>query len=99
VLNFGQVLFARTYSLLYQQRVTDVNTMFKVFRAECLDGLDLRSNGFELDIELACKLARNGHSPMEVPVNYVARGFAEGKKIRFWRDAVPSYASLFLHRF
>ena len=99
LLNFAQVMFARTYSVLYQQRVTDVNTMFKVFRAECLDGLDLRSNGFELDIELACKLARNGHSPMEVPVNYVARGFAEGKKIRFWRDAVPSYASLFRHRF
>ena len=99
LLNFAQLVFARTYSVLYQQRVTDVNTMFKVFRAECLDGLDLKSNGFELDIELACKLARNGHSPMEVPVNYVARGFAEGKKIRFWRDAVPSYASLFLHRF
>jgi len=99
ILNLGQLLFARTYSVLYQQRVTDVNTMFKVFRSECLDGLDLKSNGFELDIELACKLARNGHSPMEVPVNYVARGFAEGKKIRFWRDAVPSYASLFLHRF
>lgn len=99
MLNFGQLVFARTYSALYQQRVTDVNTMFKVFRAECLDGLDLKSNGFELDIELACKLARNGHSPMEVPVNYVARGFAEGKKIRFWRDAVPSYASLFWHRF
>ncbi|RPH71756.1 MAG: glycosyltransferase [Myxococcaceae bacterium] len=99
MLNYAQLVFARTYSALYQQRVTDVNTMFKVFRAECLDGLDLKSNGFELDIELACKLARNGHSPMEVPVNYVARGFAEGKKIRFWRDAVPSYASLFWHRF
>ncbi len=99
LLNFAQLVFARTYSALYQQRVTDVNTMFKVFRAECLDGLDLKSDGFELDIELACKLARNGHSPMEVPVNYVARGFAEGKKIRFWRDAVPSYASLFWHRF
>lgn len=99
LLNFAQLVFARTYSVLYQQRVTDVNTMFKVFRAECLDGLDLQSDGFELDIELACKLARNGHSPMEVPVNYVARGFAEGKKIRFWRDAVPSYASLFWHRF
>lgn len=98
LLNFAQVMFAVTYSALYQQRVTDVNTMFKVFRSDCLDGLDLRSNGFELDIELACKLARNGHSPMEVPVNYVARGFAEGKKIRFWRDAVPSYAALFWHR-
>jgi len=99
LLNFAHLVFARTYSALYQQHVTDVNTMFKVFRAECLDGLDLKSNGFELDIELACKLAKNGHSPMEVPVNYVARGFSEGKKIRFWRDAVPSYASLFWHRF
>jgi Zn ribbon nucleic-acid-binding protein len=98
-LNFAQVVFARTYDVLYQQRVTDVNTMFKVFRAECLDGLDLQSNGFELDIELACKLARNGNSPMEVPVNYIARGFAEGKKIRFWRDAIPSYAAFFKYRF
>jgi hypothetical protein len=98
-LNFAQVVFARTYDVLYQQRVTDVNTMYKVFRAECLDGLDLHSNGFELDIELACKLARNGNSPMEVPVNYVARGFDEGKKIRFWRDAIPSYAAFFRYRF
>ncbi len=98
-LNFAQVVFARTYDVLYQQRVTDVNTMYKVFRAECLDGLDLESNGFELDIELACKLARNGNSPMEVPVNYVARGFDEGKKIRFWRDAIPSYAAFFRYRF
>jgi glycosyltransferase involved in cell wall biosynthesis len=98
-LNFAQVMFAKTYNLLYQQRTTDVNTMFKVFRAEYLDGLDLRSNGFELDIELACKLALNGASPMEVPVNYVARGFAEGKKIRFWRDAIPSYFAFFQHRF
>jgi hypothetical protein len=98
-LNFAQVVFAKTYNVLYQQRVTDVNTMFKVFRTECLDGLDLHSNGFELDIELACKLAKNGNSPMEVPVNYVARGFADGKKIRFWRDAIPSYVAFFRHRF
>jgi Zn ribbon nucleic-acid-binding protein len=98
VMNFAQVVFAKTYDVLYQQRVTDVNTMFKVFRAECLDGLNLESDGFELDIELACKLARNGNSPMEVPVNYVSRGFDEGKKIRP-RDAFVSYAAFFKYRF
>jgi Zn ribbon nucleic-acid-binding protein len=97
-MNFAQVVFAKTYDVLYQQRVTDVNTMYKVFRAECLDGLHLESNGFELDIELACKLARNGNSPMEVPVNYISRGFDEGKKIRFWRDSVTSYAAFFKYR-
>jgi hypothetical protein len=98
LLNFAQIVFAKTYNALYQQRITDVNTMFKVFRAECLDGLHLESDGFDLDIELACKLARNGASPMEVPVNYVSRGYDEGKKIGF-ADALPSYAAFFKYRF
>ena len=99
LLNFAQVVFAETFNALYQQKTTDVNTMFKVFRRECLDGVVLESNGFNLDIELVCKIVRNGFSPMEVPVNYVARGFEEGKKISFVRDAVPSYWAFFKWRF
>ena len=99
LLNVGQLVFAATFNALYQQRITDVNTMFKVFRTECLDGVTLVSNGFNLDIELACKIVKNGYSPMEVPVNYVARGFAEGKKISFVRDALPSYAAFVRYRF
>ena len=99
LLNAAQVGFAKTFNALYRENVTDVNTMFKVFRAECLEGLNLESDGFNLDIELACKLTRNGNSPMEVPVNYVARGFEEGKKISFVRDALPSYAAFFKWRF
>ena len=98
-LNFAQLVFARTFNVLFQKQTTDINTMFKVFRAECLEGLVLEGDGFELDIELVCKLVRNGNAPMEVPVNYVARGFDEGKKIRFLRDAVPSYFAIFKHRF
>ena len=99
LLNAAHVGFAKTFNLLYQQRVTDVNTMFKVFRRECLDGLDLESNGFALDIELACKLVRNGNAALEVPVNYVARDFAGGKKISFLRDSFPTYAAFFKYRF
>jgi hypothetical protein len=46
-----------------------------------------------------CKLVLAGHAPLEVPVNYVARDFSQGKKIRFWRDAWPSYAAFFKYRF
>lgn len=99
ILNAAQIGFARTFNLLYQQKVSDVNTMFKVFRAECLDGVDLEGDGFELDIELVCRLAKNGYSPMEVPVNYVARGFAEGKKIKFGRESVLSYLAFVRYRF
>lgn len=99
LLNFAQVVFAKTFNVLYQQRITDVNTMFKVFRSECLDGVDLQCDGFNLDIELACKLVKHGNAPLEVPVNYVSRGFDEGKKISFIRDAAPSYWAFFRYRF
>jgi Glycosyl transferase family 2/Methyltransferase domain len=96
--NIAQVAFAKTFNLLYQQNVTDINTMLKVFRRECIEGCDLEGDGFNLDIELVCKIVRNGFAPLEVPVNYVARGYDEGKKIYFL-DAYPSYRELFRCRF
>jgi hypothetical protein len=99
LMNFAQVLFAHTFNLLYQQKTTDVNTMFKVFRRECIEGLELVGNGFNFDIELVCMIVANGFSPMEVPVNYVARGFDEGKKINFLTDFFPSYAMFYRCRF
>ena len=99
LLNFAQVMFAKTFNAAYQKDTTDINTMFKVFRTECLDGIDLVCDGFNLDIELVCKLVKHGYAPLEVPVNYVARSFDEGKKISFVRDALPSYWAILRYRF
>lgn len=99
LMNLAQVAFAKTFNLLYQQQATDINTMLKVFRRECIDGCHLRGDGFNFDIELVCKIVRNGFEPLEVPVNYVSRGFDEGKKINFLLDAYPSYYQLFRCRF
>lgn len=99
LMNFAQVMFARLYNVLFGQKTTDINTMFKVFRRDCLSRFQLKSNGFELDIELACKLAAAGFGPYEVPVNYSGRGFEEGKKIRFFHDAFHSFLMLLRCRF
>lgn len=99
LMNVAHLLFARIFNILYQQRVTDPATMFKVFRRECLGGIEFFATGFNFDIELACMLARKGYSPMEVPVNYVARGFDEGKKVEFLRDFFPSVLMFFKCRF
>ena len=99
LMNVAQLMFARTFNALYQQRVTDVNTMFKVFRRECIEGVEFAATGFSFDIELACMLVKSGYSPMEVPVNYVARGFDEGKKINFVSEFFPSFLMFFKCRF
>lgn len=64
----------------------DPFTMYKVFRRDCLTGLTFTCNRFDFDWELLIKLVRAGHNPVEIPVSYNSRSFAEGKKIRIFRD-------------
>ena len=99
LMNVAHLIFARTYNVLYQQKVTDPATMFKVFRRECVEGLEFTATRFNFDIELVCMLAKKGYSPMEVPVNYVARGFDEGKKVEFLRDFFPCLLMFYKCRF
>jgi glycosyltransferase involved in cell wall biosynthesis len=83
---------------MYGQSMTDPFTMFKVFRADCLSGLEFECNRFDFDVELVCKLLRKGYSPLEVPVNYQARSFEEGKKVRIFRDPLTWVRAMLKYR-
>lgn len=99
LINLGAVVYTGLFNALYGVKLTDPATMFKVFRRSCLDGADLRCDWFDLDWEIVAKLIRRGHIPLEVPVSYASRSFAEGKKIRFWRDAPMVFWAILRFRF
>ena len=88
LLNTGHHFFVWFFNSLYGTKLTDPFTMFKVFRSDCLDGLHFKSNRFDFDWELVAKLCRKGYLPIEIPVSYEARGFGEGKKVRYVRDPI-----------
>jgi glycosyltransferase involved in cell wall biosynthesis len=98
-MNVGATLFHAFFNLLFASRLTDPTTMYKVIRADCLDGLTLTCNRFDFDFELLGKLIRSGFMPLEVPVSYKSRGFDEGKKIRFWRDPITWLVAILACRF
>jgi glycosyltransferase involved in cell wall biosynthesis len=77
----GNFLLTQAANALYWARLTDILTCYKVMRAPVARSLDLRCNGFDLDAEITCRLLRNGHRIIEMPVTYNARSAAEGKKL------------------
>jgi glycosyltransferase involved in cell wall biosynthesis len=85
-MNFGGALFHGFFNVLFATHLSDPTSMYKVFRADCLEGLSFSCNRFDFDFELLGKLLRTGFVPFEVPVSYTSRGFEEGKKIRMLRD-------------
>jgi glycosyltransferase involved in cell wall biosynthesis len=88
ILNLGHSFFRSAMNLALNSSMTDPFTMFKVFRRDALFGIDFVCNRFDFDIELVIKLVRKGYVPVELPVNYAARSFAEGKKVSFVRDGL-----------
>lgn len=85
-LNFGHWFFTTLVNVLFRQRLKDPFTMFKVFRRDCLFGLQFECNRFDFDFELLVKLIRKGYRPVELPVNYRSRSFKQGKKVSMFRD-------------
>ena len=86
IFNFGHWFFTTLINVLFLQRLRDPFTMFKVFRRDCLAGLEFECNRFDFDFELLIKLIRKGYRPVELPVNYRSRSYEEGKKVRMFRD-------------
>jgi len=84
-------------NLLYDARLTDVSTCYKVFSRDALKSLELRSTGFEFCEEVTAKILRKGLVIEEVPVSYFPRGYGEGKKIG-WRDGIVAMLSLLKYR-
>lgn len=90
IVNGAHWVFLFLFNLTYRTGLRDPFTMYKVFRSECVQGVDFVSDRFDFDWELVAKLVRLGYAPLEIPISYEARSFHGGKKVRFLRDP-PSW--------
>jgi glycosyltransferase involved in cell wall biosynthesis len=70
-------------NLLFGGGLTDMETAYKVMRREALQGIRLRTVGFDIEPELTARLLRAGRRIVEVPISYNPRSADEGKKMRF----------------
>jgi len=66
--------------------LTDMETCYKAFRREALEGIVIEENRFGFEPEITAKIAAKKHLRIyEVPISYYGRTYAEGKKIN-WKD-------------
>ena len=78
--------------------LTDVETCYKVIRAEHLKRIRLESDRFGFDPEFTVKVAKLGCRIYEVPISYSGRTYAEGKKIT-WKDGIAILWWIVKYRF
>ncbi len=85
-------------NVLFGVRLSDMETAYKVFRREALDGIKLRCVHFDFEPEITGHLCKAGHKIVEVPISYNPRRVDEGKKIS-WVDGVEAIYTLLRVRY
>lgn len=84
--NRGLTLLSNMFTDL---NLTDMETCYKMVRADLLKSLPLRTDRFGIEPELTARLAQSRARIYELPISYDGRTYAEGKKIG-WRDGVAA---------
>jgi glycosyltransferase involved in cell wall biosynthesis len=94
----GNQILTLITNVLYDTVLTDMETGYKVFRADVVKDLPLRSRRFEFEPEVTAKVLKRGHRIYEVPITYTGREYHEGKKIT-WKDGPIAAWTLIKYRF
>jgi len=85
-------------NLLFGGSLTDMETCYKIMRADVARSLKLDANRFDIEPQITARLLRAGHRIHELPVKFDPRSRAQGKKIG-WRDGVRAVQVLIAERF
>jgi glycosyltransferase involved in cell wall biosynthesis/phospholipid N-methyltransferase len=91
--SLGNKLLTFLCDLVCDLNLTDMETCYKMVRTNLLKSIPLESSTFDVEPELAIKLARRGSRIFEVPISYSGRTYGEGKKIG-WKDGFRALWSI-----
>lgn len=94
----GNKLLTLITNVLYNAILSDMETGYKVFAADVIKNIRLRSRRFEFEPEITAKVLKRGHRIFEVPISYYGREYHEGKKIT-WREGPKAIWTLIKYRF
>ncbi len=86
----GNRLLTLISNMVTNLNLTDMETCYKCFRKEVLEGLVIEERAFGVEPELTAKIAIGGWRVYEVGISYAGRTYAEGKKIT-WRDGMSAF--------
>ena len=88
--SLGNGLLTLLSNMLTDLNLTDMETCYKMVRADLMKSLPLTSDRFGFEPELTARLAQAGARVYELPISYAGRTYAEGKKIG-WRDGIAAF--------
>lgn len=87
----------RVSNLFTGQKLTDMETCYKVFKREIIQAVDIQEKRFGFEPEITAKISKMGIQIKEVPISYYPRTNEEGKKIGL-KDGIRAIYCIWRYR-
>lgn len=84
-------------NILFNTTLSDMETCYKMIRADILKDIPLRSDSFSIEAEITAKLLKRKLKIYEIPISYYGRTYGEGKKIN-WKHGFGAMWTLIRYR-
>lgn len=94
----GNTVITWTTNILYWHNAREYEGCYKAFTKNLVDSIEVKTNDFDFDNELMCKLLKRGVKPIDMPIHYYPRDYSEGKKIN-WRHGFKILWTIIKYRF
>ena len=93
----ANLLLTLMTNVLFNTILSDMETGYKVFKAEVIKGIPLRARRFDFEPEVTAKVLKRGYRIYEIPITFTPREYWEGKKIGL-KDAFAAVWTLLKYR-
>lgn len=94
----GNFAITRLTNILYSNAAGEYEGCYKAFTKKLVDSITVRTDNFDYDNELVCKILKRGYRTVDVPIHYYPRDYAEGKKIN-WKHGFLILGTIIRYRF
>ena len=95
---FGNHIITLLTNILYMHYAKEYEGCYKAFRKDLLDSIEIKTNNFDFDNELICKILKQRELIIDIPIRYLPRSYDEGKKIN-WRHGLLILKTIIRTRF
>jgi glycosyltransferase involved in cell wall biosynthesis len=83
----GNQMLTLLSNMFTDLNLTDMETCYKLFKREIIQGIEIEENRFGMEPEITAKIAKGRWRIYEIGISYAGRTYDEGKKIG-WRDGL-----------
>jgi glycosyltransferase involved in cell wall biosynthesis len=98
LLALANFILSVIFNLLHFSRISDISSGYIMYPVDFINSINIKEKGFGIEVEIISKFVKSNKNIIEIPIDYLGRTYADGKKIKI-SDGFNIFFKILKYRF